>query len=101
LKKNSIKNNNSEELKIQQLVDEKIAHSQYSNISLYPNPVIDKLIVNGLTKFSISIYDLYGRHLFNADKVTASIDVSNLTPGIYLIHLKSEGKSYIYKIVKQ
>jgi len=65
------------------------------NFLLYPNPAIDKLFVRfdqPLEKIEIELYDLTGRKVFNqsfSNCPQAEIEVKNLTPGIYVVQIKS------------
>jgi len=73
-----------------------------NEISVYPNPAFDKLTVKGLSKFNAALYDICGKEVLNVNKTNDnSIDVSSLKPGVYMVQLKSAGKTYKYKIVKQ
>ena len=79
--------------------------------SLYPNPVSDKLIiynsqVTSETAVEISIYDVFGVLVVQLPTAycllpTCQIDVSNLPSGLYYIEIKSSGKTYRAKFVKQ
>jgi hypothetical protein len=72
-----------------------------SIIKLHPNPTHNKLFVEGSKNFDALVFDLYGRKVRSLSKANGSIDFSSLNPGIYMLHLMSEGKTYIQKIVKQ
>ena len=72
-----------------------------SSFSLHPNPTSDKLFVEGLTDFEVQVFDISGRKVLSAIKANWSIDMTGLDPGIYMLHLKSAGKTYIQKVVKQ
>jgi len=72
-----------------------------SKISIYPNPTNDILFIEGISNFDVIVFDLSGRKLLDIAKANGSIDVSSLSSGIYMLHLKSAGKTYIQKIVKQ
>ena len=68
--------------------------------SIYPNPVNDKLFIQGLSEVSeISIYDVLGK-LVLSKMASSEIDVSNLKKGIYLIKVKDQQKEIIKKLVK-
>ena len=70
-------------------------------ILLYPNPTNDKLFVEGLTNFDATIFDLTGKKVLEIVNANRSIDMSELKPGIYMLHLTSEGNTYVKKVVKQ
>ena len=71
-----------------------------TSISIYPNPVNDKLFIQGVSDVSeISIYDLLGKLVLSKTN-TSEIDVTNLKKGIYLIKIKDQQKEIIKKLVK-
>jgi len=79
------------------------------NLTLFPNPVINKLEIEGtsqsnLGETKISIYDYSGRliktvisnNLSNTGFNT-SLDVSELMPGLYVVEVQSENNNSIAK----
>ncbi len=68
-------------------------------IQLYPNPVSNYLNIKHKqeTTFTTSIYDINGRLLISGN-ATASIDVSELKNGIYLVKVAADGKEFTQKI---
>ncbi|MCL8536097.1 choice-of-anchor J domain-containing protein [Chryseobacterium gallinarum] len=72
--------------------------------SVYPNPVKDILTIKSEGKISeISLFDLTGK-LQKKEKMNsanATINVSDLSTGNYLLKIKEEGKEKIYKIIKE
>ncbi|MDC0178051.1 BspA family leucine-rich repeat surface protein, partial [Polaribacter sp.] len=71
-----------------------------TNISIYPNPVNDKLFIQGLSEVSeISIYDVLGK-LVLSNTTSSEIEVSNLKKGIYTIKIVAEQKETIQKFIK-
>jgi len=69
-------------------------------ISIYPNPVDDKLSIQGLSGVSdISIYDVLGK-LVLAKTTSSEIEVTNLKKGIYTIKIVTEQKETIQKFIK-
>ena len=70
------------------------------NISIYPNPVDDKLFIQGLLDVSeVSIYDVLGKLVLSNTK-SSEIEVSNLKKGIYTIKIVNEQKETIQKFIK-
>lgn len=65
------------------------------NFLLYPNPAADKLYARFgqiFEKIEIELYDLTGRKVFNqsfSNCPQAEIEVKNLTPGMYVVQIKS------------
>jgi len=71
-----------------------------NSIKLYPNPVIDKLFIQGLSNpTKISVYNILGKLVFS--KTTSSeINVSNLQNGIYILKIVDEQKNIVRKFIK-
>lgn len=67
---------------------------QHSKISLHPNPV--KNTINLSEKANVEIYNSAGQKLKSA-KQSKSVDVSNLSKGIYVIILKDNSGNEIQK----
>lgn len=74
-------------------------------ISIYPNPVNDILYVqmdSGIEMMSVSIFNMTGvsvhsSHASNTDK---AVNVSQLTPGIYILEVIKGNKKYNGKFIK-
>ncbi len=75
------------------------------SISIYPNPVLDKLIIENpkLEIDKISITDVNGKQIFqqklNSSKI--KIDFSAYPKGAYFLRIDSNGKLQIEKIIKK
>lgn len=82
---------------------------QESNVSVFPNPVNQNLSVvigKDVKNSSVLIYNLLGQQVApatinNSGKLTYSVDVSNLTPGVYFIQVKTELGNITRKFVKE
>jgi hypothetical protein len=75
-----------------------------SLISIYPNPTSNLLTIqnqNGLDIESVSLYDALGRKVMENTEATELIDVSNLTAGIYFIHITTDRGIVTKKIIKK
>jgi hypothetical protein len=80
-----------------------ISENELQSINIYPNPVADRLFISSenLQIETIAIINLQGRQVFSEKNETESIDVSNLSEGLYFIEISSsEGKS-IQKFIKR
>ena len=79
--------------------------TNYNNITIYPNPTIDKINITNLNNKScqIKITDLQGRIvLIQENQTNNQINVSNLNSGIYLLQLYNNHQLLnTYKIIKQ
>ena len=70
-------------------------------IILYPNPMVDKtLYIKGLNGESrINLYDASGKHVLNEKLLKSSVNLSNLSPGIYIYILESKYQIVTGKLV--
>ena len=70
------------------------------NISIYPNPVLDKLFIQGLLNpTKISVYNILGKSVFS--KTTSSeINVDNLQSGIYILKIVDNQKEIVRRFIK-
>lgn len=72
-------------------VDEK-----QDQVVAYPNPVVDRLHINGKDIQSVKVFDLQGRmvHSQDCDRVDqVEIDFQGLAKGIYTVSIQSEGRN--------
>ena len=67
-----------------------------NNISIYPNPVKNTLIVNGEFN-SINIYDVSGKLVLSSD-FSDNINVSSLANGFYTLNINTNKGTQIQKI---
>ena len=71
-----------------------------ANIFLYPNPVIDKLFIQGLLNpTKISVYDVLGK-LVLSKTASSEINVDNLQSGIYILKIVDNQKEIVRKFIK-
>lgn len=71
-----------------------------SAVTIYPNPVKDKVSINGLDDTKIkkaSIISILGQNIKTIDKPGNQIDISNLEDGVYLLKLQLEDNKVITK----
>ena len=78
-----------------------------STVTLYPNPVHDKLFLGGLKSqhYSIAIYDIQGRKILEEPKFVSGdtnvfLLVDLLDPGIYLLIISNDDKKITRRFVK-
>jgi hypothetical protein len=72
--------------------------------TVWPNPASNFLVIEPDTRvqdYSVFITDLYGRIILNFTGIRNrnQIDISSLSPGIYLIRIQTDGISSIQKII--
>lgn len=75
----------------------------FENIQVYPNPIQDQLVIDGLTDtFSFRIYSLDGKIVKEAYQVqdTQIVSVSELARGTYYLEVFNEKDRYTITIVK-
>ena len=71
---------------------------------IYPNPTTNLLTIqnqNNLKIDSVSLYDTLGRKVMESNEATESMDVSNLTAGVYFIHITTDRGIETKKIIKK
>ena len=71
---------------------------------IYPNPTTNLLTIqnqNNLKIDSVSLYDTLGRKVMESNEATESMDVSNLTAGVYFIHITTDRGIVTKKIIKK
>ena len=82
-----------------------ISSEQLELISIYPNPISSILIIEGATIYSIEIYDLSGKRVwdekYNSHINIAQLNLENLNIGSYLVKVKTSQGEFIRKIIKQ
>ncbi|MFT4697134.1 MAG: cytochrome c peroxidase [Flavobacteriaceae bacterium] len=76
-----------------------------TNVTLYPNPVIENLTVSiSDGNYSLNIFNLLGQKL-HSETMTSNIEInlSNLNSGIYVVSIQdvTNQKSYSEKIIKR
>ena len=75
-----------------------------SLISIYPNPTSNFLTIqnqNGLDIESVVLYDTLGRKVMENTESTEAIDISNLTTGIYFIHIATDSGIVTKNVIKE
>jgi len=80
-----------------------------SNVSLYPNPVRDQLIIEvqqASGKVSLEIYDLQGRKLLQqqwdaSGLMIQQVDVSAMPSGFYVYKISNNNRFFQGKVVKE
>jgi hypothetical protein len=71
-------------------------------ISVFPNPANDILYINGLTQNTkVSIYDLFGKMVFNKQINNNQIELNGFQSGVYSIKMENSKGIVTRKFVKQ
>ncbi|MEM0540999.1 GEVED domain-containing protein [Flavobacterium sp. j3] len=71
--------------------------------SIYPNPsqnVVNIESKNNLIIESIKIVDLSGKIIIEKNQYTNQVDIENLSNGMYIVEVASEGRIYKKKLIK-
>lgn len=81
-----------------------LAHSDVSEneeevISLYPNPVKDRLMVQAENLQSIEVFNLVGQLVMTTDQPV--VDMNDLNQGVYFVRVKADGMIVTKRVVKQ
>ncbi len=75
-----------------------------NDISFYPNPTKDKIILQNVNAQSFVIYNATGKTVMNGDfnqsGINKQINVSNLNAGMYILQLSDKSKSSVQFIKK-
>lgn len=78
-----------------------------NGITMYPNPAQNNVTIknsNNVKLDQLAIYDIYGRLINTIDlrdmQQEKIINVSDLTPGIYMLHLQSNGARTTKRLIK-
>jgi len=66
-----------------------------SNISIFPNPVKDVLMINGIFNF-VDIYDVSGKLILSSEQ--NKINVSGLAKGLYMLEINTSSGIKTHKI---
>jgi hypothetical protein len=73
---------------------------EFDAISIYPNPAQNELHIQSNTPIdTVQMFNLLGQQIL--ERKATTLDISNLTDGLYLVKVFSNGKESTYKIVKQ
>ena len=72
-----------------------------SSVDIYPNPAKDQLFIETATEIEeVSVYDIYGREQL-AVRSQQSINVSELSDGVYFVKVKSENNEIVKRFIKK
>jgi N-acetylmuramoyl-L-alanine amidase len=78
---------------------------QADYIKVYPNPVINNLVIDGIGSniLNVELYDLKGKLIYSEIENTNHINlsVSSLQAGVYLLKVKTEDGTAVKRIMKQ
>lgn len=77
--------------------------STENSIRIYPNPVSNQLVINtaSIDIVSWSLIDVQGKSIKMGTLAKQTIDISNITAGMYILRLKTANDIFYKRIVKQ
>ncbi|CAM4427417.1 T9SS type A sorting domain-containing protein [Flavobacterium terrigena] len=75
--------------------------SQIDGLKMYPNPTKNNLFIETALNgdINVSIVNMLGKEVVNANVVNNTVNVSNLTSGIYIVKITEEGKTSTKKLI--
>ena len=75
--------------------------SQIDGLKMYPNPTKNNLFIettlNG--NINVSIVNMLGKEVINTEVINNTVNLSNLTSGIYIVKITEEGKTSTKKLI--
>ena len=72
-------------------------------INIYPNPATTRINLDvpaNIEILSVALYDILGKNT-GATLVNGSIDISNLSRGVYILNVKSDQGTLTQKVIKR
>lgn len=75
--------------------------SQIDGLKMYPNPTKNNLFIETALNgdINVSIVNMLGKEVVNTKAVNNTVNVSNLTSGIYIVKITEEGKTSTKKLI--
>ncbi|MDP4204350.1 MAG: T9SS type A sorting domain-containing protein, partial [Bacteroidota bacterium] len=71
-------------------------------VTIYPNPVDDRLYIKGVDEGEIAVYDMGGCKVIAAILANAqAVDVSGLAKGVYTVRITTPNGKVEKKLVKK
>ena len=72
-----------------------------NDVSIYPNPAEDFIMINSENVESVDVLDIYGRIVTSLEiNCETRIDMSNFANGIYYVRIHSNGATTVKKVIK-
>ena len=75
-----------------------------ASFSVFPSPAVDKLHLRSMTDLSgsnVTITDLSGKSVLRPALLNNAVDVSTLSPGLYLVKVQGTAANFTSKFAKQ
>ncbi len=79
-----------------------IGDSDFSSVSLYPNPANDRLIIANAENSTIEIYDILGKLLISLENISSQeqLNIAQLQTGAYFVKINNGSQSVTKKLIK-
>src|SRR5690606_30989248 len=79
-----------------------VAKNNIAGLSIFPNPVTGGIInisSDANATKTVVVYDMVGKQVVNTVTENGTVNVSNLSAGIYVLNITEEGKTATRKLV--
>ena len=76
-----------------------VPENEMNLVTVYPNPVKDRLTIEADGFESVEVYNLVGQQVMAS--TTAVVDMGDMNQGIYFVRVMADGKTITKRIVKQ
>ncbi len=79
-----------------------VQQNSLSALKIFPNPLSGSILnitSNSNAAKAIAIYDVLGKQVINTMTTNGTVNVSNLTSGVYIVKITEEGKTATKKLV--
>jgi hypothetical protein len=75
--------------------------SQIDGLKMYPNPAKNNLFIKTAlnSDINVSIIDVLGKEVINSKVSNNAVNISGLTPGMYIVKITEEGKTSTKKLI--
>jgi len=75
--------------------------SQIDGLKMYPNPAKNNLFIETAlnSDINVSIIDVLGKEVINSKVSNNAVNISGLTPGMYIVKISEEGKTATKKLI--
>lgn len=75
--------------------------SQIDGLKMYPNPAKNNLFIETAlnSDINVAIVDVLGKEVFNSKVSNNAVNISGLTPGMYIVKITEEGKTSTKKLI--
>ena len=79
-----------------------VTENKLEQTIVYPNPFSDELTVSGIIgSYDLIIYDAFGQSVRNTPLTeNTTVDVSDLSKGVYVVNIQNATENKVFKVVK-